>query len=355
MHRSASPPRRRHSRASPSGFIAYYTTNYKQLVSEFRQKYKRDGAVTEISRFAAEKFNLMPAHERSRFSTKDVYFFQASGPSDPAGPAVPVAVGAVANTEARHTESGARQAGRPTSAAPAVPRPVPGAFVSRDNGDGKSTEAQTTGEKAVADKANTKKLHAPNGNNNKGHGDDGNKKPPHSHPDLVPATETRPGRGTVRKLSVDTDAPTTTTTAPVPKPPTKHASASFSSSTTTNTMPPTSVGPRGAEPRAAGGDQGGRPGVGESNAAQIDQCEAEDELAHALSKAGGVSSKTASEEADAGGGGADGKRTDAGGAAVDIESTGPNAVVSRGGAVLAGDGPTEDASSPTDTFSFLRE
>jgi hypothetical protein len=76
MRRSSSPPRRRHSRAAPSGFMAYYTENYTSLACEYSNVHKCSGNVTQISKFAAKRYSEMGATEKAQYCTNNLYFFR---------------------------------------------------------------------------------------------------------------------------------------------------------------------------------------------------------------------------------------------------------------------------------------
>ena len=77
MVRSTSPTRRRHARAAPSGFIAYYSSNFPQLAAEFESEHKRNGSVTEVSRFAAKRYADLSSEKRSVYANgDDIRFFR---------------------------------------------------------------------------------------------------------------------------------------------------------------------------------------------------------------------------------------------------------------------------------------
>jgi hypothetical protein len=79
--RSTSPPRRRHARAAPSGFMAYYTENYHKLSEEYYKEYKTTANVTCISKIAAKKYAELDHNEKMRYSN-DIYFFKEENKND---------------------------------------------------------------------------------------------------------------------------------------------------------------------------------------------------------------------------------------------------------------------------------
>ena len=74
--RSTSPPRRRHQRAAPSGFMAFYTENFKKLSDEYLKEHNHTGSVTHISKIAAKKYAELTAKEKTKYKN-DIYFFKA--------------------------------------------------------------------------------------------------------------------------------------------------------------------------------------------------------------------------------------------------------------------------------------
>ena len=74
--RSTSPPRRRHTRAAPSGFMAYYTENFNKLYKEYSEEHGCTGNVTHISKIAAKKYAELSTIEKTKYAS-DVYFFKS--------------------------------------------------------------------------------------------------------------------------------------------------------------------------------------------------------------------------------------------------------------------------------------
>jgi hypothetical protein len=77
MVRSTSPTRRRHARAAPSGFMAFYTENYNKFSSEYSKQHKTQANVTLISKIAATAYALLTDEEKSKYKNPDIKFFTA--------------------------------------------------------------------------------------------------------------------------------------------------------------------------------------------------------------------------------------------------------------------------------------
>ena len=77
MVRSTSPTRRRHARAAPSGFMAFYTENYRKFSSEYSEKHKTQASVTLISKIAATAYAQLTDEEKLKYKNPDIKFFTA--------------------------------------------------------------------------------------------------------------------------------------------------------------------------------------------------------------------------------------------------------------------------------------
>ena len=71
--RSTSPPRRRHARAAPSGFMAYYTENFKKLSQEYHKEHASTGSVTHISKLAAKKYAELNSELQTKLVNANKY------------------------------------------------------------------------------------------------------------------------------------------------------------------------------------------------------------------------------------------------------------------------------------------
>ena len=85
MARSSSPTRRRHARAAPSGFMAFYTENYKKFSNEYLEKHKTQASVTLISKIAATAYGQLTDEEKLKYKNPDIKFFTVEKSSNDKG------------------------------------------------------------------------------------------------------------------------------------------------------------------------------------------------------------------------------------------------------------------------------